>query len=79
MSTIVVEHKQTHMSMCGHKLICLPLFAVAVLGRFVFALNEFCAKKYGMQHSVSDYWIYEFAKVIAVMTLSGFAVHLEHQ
>jgi hypothetical protein len=39
--------------------LCLP----AVLGRFVFALNVFCKEKYGLHHSVSDYWVYEFAKV----------------
>jgi len=34
-----------------------------VLGRFLFALNEFCREKYGMDHSVSDFHVYEFAKV----------------
>jgi len=34
-----------------------------VLGRFVFALNQFVLDKYGMQHQVSDYWVYEFAKI----------------
>lgn len=35
----------------------------AVLGRFVHTLNAFCKEKYGMEHSVSDYWVYEFAKI----------------
>eukprot|EP00775_Hariotina_reticulata_P008207 gene8207-8398_t len=34
-----------------------------VLGRFVHALNKFCKEEYGMDYSVSDYWIYEFAKI----------------
>lgn len=38
------------------------LFA-AVLGRFVYALNIFCKETYGMDYDVSDYWVYEFAKV----------------
>lgn len=35
----------------------------AVLGRFVYALNGFCKVKYDMSYDVSDYWVYEFAKV----------------
>lgn len=35
----------------------------AVLGRFLYALNEFCREKYGMDHSISDFHVYEFAKV----------------
>lgn len=49
---------------------CLPLqlclvpdMCTAVLGRFVHALNGFVLAKYGMQHKVSDYHVYEFAKV----------------
>lgn len=34
-----------------------------VLGRFVFALNKFIKEEYELHHEVSDYWIYEFAKV----------------
>jgi hypothetical protein len=34
-----------------------------VLGRFVYALNRFCQEAYGMEYDVSDYWVYEFAKV----------------
>jgi len=34
-----------------------------VLGRFVFTLNQFCKEQYGMEHDVSDYWVYEFAKI----------------
>lgn len=34
-----------------------------VLGRFVYALNLFCKDRYGMDYSVGDYWIYEFAKI----------------
>lgn len=37
--------------------------AAAVLGRFVYALNVFCKEAYGMEYDVSDYWVYEFAKV----------------
>ncbi|KAI8469855.1 MAG: hypothetical protein J3K34DRAFT_377511 [Monoraphidium minutum] len=33
-----------------------------VLGRFVFALNDFCKQQYGMSYDVADYWVYEFAK-----------------
>lgn len=42
---------------------CGPLTFHAVLGRFVYALNLFCKDRYGMDYSVGDYWIYEFAKV----------------
>lgn len=35
----------------------------AVLGRFVYALNIFCKEAYGMDYDVSDFWVYEFAKV----------------
>lgn len=38
-------------------------YAAAVLGRFVYALNLFCKEAYGMDYDVSDYWVYEFAKV----------------
>lgn len=34
-----------------------------VLGRFVYALNKFCKEEYGMDYDVSDYWVYEFAKI----------------
>eukprot|EP00798_Chlamydomonas_sp_ICE-L_P024646 gene24646-10269_t len=34
-----------------------------VLGRFVYKLNQFCEEKYGMEYEVSDYWVYEYAKV----------------
>ncbi|KXZ52461.1 hypothetical protein GPECTOR_9g505 [Gonium pectorale] len=34
-----------------------------MLGRFVFALNQFCRERYAMEYGVSDYWIYEFAKI----------------
>jgi hypothetical protein len=36
-----------------------------VLGRFVHALNGFCRDEYGWEYDVSDYWIYEYAKVCA--------------
>jgi hypothetical protein len=29
----------------------------------VYALNRFCKEAYGMDYGVSDYWVYEFAKV----------------
>ena len=38
-------------------------FLLAVLGRFVYTLNQFCREQYGMSYCVTDYWIYEFAKV----------------
>jgi hypothetical protein len=38
-------------------------FFAAVLGRFVYALNIFCKEAYGMDYDVSDFWVYEFAKV----------------
>jgi len=40
-----------------------------VLGRFVYALNVFCKEAYGMDYDVSDYWVYEFAKVSLPMQL----------
>lgn len=39
-----------------------PLLS-AVLGRFVFSLNRFVLETYGMKYDVTDYWIYEFAKI----------------
>jgi len=33
-----------------------------VLGRFVFALNEYCKDVHAMEYDVEDYWVYEFAK-----------------
>ena len=35
----------------------------AVLGRFVHSLNEFFLDEYGLEYSVSDYNVYDFAKV----------------
>ena len=35
----------------------------AVLGRFVHSLNAFCMEEYGLEYQVSDYHIYDFAKV----------------
>lgn len=40
-----------------------PTCRPAVLGRFVYTLNLFCKEQYSMEYGVSDYWIYEFAKV----------------
>ncbi|MEW5318544.1 MAG: hypothetical protein WDW38_009760 [Sanguina aurantia] len=34
-----------------------------VLGRFVHTLNKFCKDEYGMEYSVGDYNVYEFAKI----------------
>lgn len=54
---------------CGQRLSLLPppspnlLWFCTVLGRFVYCLNTFCKDKYGMEYDVSDYWVYEFAKV----------------
>ena len=33
------------------------------MGRFVYSLNRFVLEKYDMKYKVSDYWIYEFAKI----------------
>jgi hypothetical protein len=41
----------------------------AVLGRFVYALNIFCKEAYGMDYDVSDYFVYEFAKVGLLLQL----------
>lgn len=45
--------------------------AYAVLGRFVHTLNKFCLDEYGMEYSVSDYSVYEFAKVSASAERGG--------
>lgn len=34
-----------------------------VLGRFLHSLNKFCREEYGMQYDISDYWVYDFAKI----------------
>lgn len=34
-----------------------------MLGRFLHSLNQFCHEAYDMRYSVSDYWVYDFAKV----------------
>ncbi|KAL4419874.1 hypothetical protein ABPG75_006972 [Micractinium tetrahymenae] len=34
-----------------------------VLGRFLHSLNKFCLEEYGMQYDVSDYHVYDFAKI----------------
>lgn len=34
-----------------------------VLGQFVYSLNCFCKEEYSKDYSVSDYWVYEFAKI----------------
>jgi hypothetical protein len=34
-----------------------------VLGRFLHKLNEFCKDEYGLDVDISDYHVYEFAKV----------------
>ena len=36
---------------------------VAVLGRFLHSLNQFCREAYGMDFDVHDYHVYDFAKV----------------
>lgn len=36
---------------------------VAVLGRFLVALNGYCKEKHEMDFQLKDYWVYEFAKV----------------
>lgn len=35
----------------------------AVLGRFLHSLNKFCLDEYGLEYDVSDYHVYDFAKV----------------
>jgi len=37
---------------------------LAVLGSFLAALNKFIADRYSWNHSVSEYHVYEFFKVI---------------
>ncbi|KAI7843161.1 hypothetical protein COHA_003145 [Chlorella ohadii] len=39
------------------------LASFAVLGRFLHSLNQFCHDEYDMRYSVSDYWVYDFAKI----------------
>ncbi|PSC74997.1 NLI interacting factor-like phosphatase [Micractinium conductrix] len=34
-----------------------------VLGRFLHSLNKFCLEAYDMRYDVSDYWVYDFAKI----------------
>ncbi|RVW28649.1 hypothetical protein CK203_081336 [Vitis vinifera] len=41
-----------------------------VLGNFVSALNRFIADRYSLKHSVSEYHVYEFFKVLSVCLLS---------
>lgn len=38
-------------------------FGAAVLGRFIHSLNNFCLEEYGVQYDISDYHVYDFAKV----------------
>lgn len=40
-----------------------PVILWAVLGNFVSALNQFIADRYSLNHSVSEYHVYEFFKV----------------
>lgn len=40
-----------------------PLPHHTVLGRFVYALNQYCKDVHAMEYDVEDYWVYEFAKV----------------
>lgn len=35
----------------------------SVLGRFLHKLNGFCKDEYGLDVDISDYHVYEFAKV----------------
>lgn len=43
----------------------IPCFLLyAVLGNFVSALNRFVADHYSSNHSVSEYHVYEFFKVM---------------
>lgn len=49
-----------------------------MLGRFVYALNVFCKEAYGMEYDVSDYWVYEFAKVWAGRLAGGRAHQQMH-
>ncbi|KAJ9530448.1 hypothetical protein QJQ45_012424 [Haematococcus lacustris] len=56
-----VVHSKAHST--GHGRLRVAVDVDEVLGRFVFALNHFCKDRYGMHHTVSDYWVYEFAKI----------------
>lgn len=38
-------------------------FPTAVLGRFLHSLNQFCLEEHGLRYQVSDYFLYDFAKV----------------
>lgn len=37
--------------------------SLTVLGRFLHSLNKFCHEEYGLEFDISDYSVYEFAKV----------------
>ncbi len=58
----VIDSDSLHTAACPNIALWLPC---TVLGRFLHALNGFVLAKYGMRHSISDYWIYEFAKACA--------------
>ena len=41
----------------------ISFFKKTVLGRFLHKLNGFCKDEYGLDVDISDYHVYEFAKV----------------
>lgn len=47
--------------------ICFMIHRHAVLGNFVSALNRFIADRYSLNHSVSEYHVYEFFKVYHIL------------
>jgi hypothetical protein len=42
---------------------CLMATHAAVLGRFLFSLNDYYHKRFGKKYDVNDFHVYEFAKV----------------
>ncbi len=61
-------HSLEALACCAMLRVCVRVRAVcvrvrAVLGRFVYALCEYCEQELGFSHQVTDFWSYEFAKV----------------
>ena len=51
----------------------VTLCCFVVLGNFVSALNRFIADRYSLNHSVSEYHVYEFFKVLSVCLCEEFS------
>jgi hypothetical protein len=41
----------------------LPPAKRAVLGRFLYSLNQFCQEEYGIHHEISEFFIYEYKQI----------------